>query len=143
MRALVLGVATAACALSIACDRSGGTRRLTLRGLPTCPRNVAYARPIVVRVDRDRSVFEDAYTAQITFDRPIAVGALDVLRQRMKATIRVGLCISTSLGTWDCAAPTWLGSETLTLDGRDRPFDVDLPPSEAPCADGSTGKSPR
>jgi len=137
-----------------ACDRSAGagaTRLLVLHGLARCPRNVRFERPIIVRVDRDRSLFEDAYGAQVTIERPEQTDGkgivtqpltLTVARQRLRVTLRIGLCVLTSLGTWDCAAPTWLASEQLTLDARDQPMDVQLPKADVPCADGTTGKPP-
>lgn len=154
MRALGFVIATAIAMTVCACDRSvgaGATRLLVLQGLARCPRNVRYERPIVVRVDRDRSLFEDAYSAQLTIERLDASATkgnvtpsptLAVARQRMRVTLRVGLCVATSLGTWDCAAPTWLGTTQLTLDARDKPLEVALPTVDVPCADGSTGKPP-
>ena len=153
MRAAAFVIATAIATAPCACDRSvgaGATRLLVLHGLARCPRNVRYERPVVVRIDRDRSLFEDAYDAQLTIERldlsPAKGGGtpsptLVVARQRMRVTLRMGLCVSTSLGTWDCAAPTWLASEQLTLDARDQPVEVALPPADLPCADGSTAKA--
>ena len=43
---------------------------------------------------------------------------LTVPRQRMNATIRVGVCARTSVATWDCNAATWLASTTVRLDGK-------------------------
>lgn len=131
---------------SSACERNvtARTRPLALHGLPSCPPRVGYARPIVVRLDRDRSIFEETYSTQVTIDAPPTgesrVVTLPIARIRMKATLRLGLCVSTSLGTWDCAAPSWLSITELALDGREAPFDVDVPKIEAPCADGSIGK---
>jgi hypothetical protein len=152
--AIVAAIAIAIPACPSACDRTvgaGTTRALVLHGLARCPRNVRFERPVVVRVDRDRSIFEDAYSAQVSIERPEPTdgkghvtqpATLLVARQRMRVTLRIGLCVATSLGTWDCAAPSWLGSEQLTLDARDQPFDVELPRADVPCADGTTGKPP-
>jgi hypothetical protein len=141
------GRALAIAATLLACDRTvgaGATRSLVLHGLARCPRNVRFERPVVVRVDRDRSLFEDAYSAQVTLERPEPTdgkgkvtqpATLPVARQRMRVTLRVGLCVATSLGTW-------LASAQLTLDARDKPLDVDLPAADVPCADGTTGKPP-
>jgi hypothetical protein len=126
-----------------ACDRGGSTTRpLRVRGVPLCPRGVSYARPIVLRVDRDRSLFEDAYSTERTLDTPPPThdASLDVLRVRMKVTVRLGICAETSLATWDCNAASWVATTTTTLDTRADAMDVTLPPSEVPCADGSVAK---
>src|SRR5262249_1401576 len=127
----------------VACDRGGSTTRpVRLKGVPLCPRGVSYARPIVLRLDRDRSLFEDAYTAQRILESPPATheATIEVLRARMKGTRRLGICAEPSLATWDCNAASWVATTTATLDTRSDAFDVRLPPAEVPCADGSVAK---
>ncbi len=123
-----------------ACEKPSGTRAIVLRGVPRCLRDVAYARPIVIRLDRDRAVFEDPYTTQLMLEMPPTLDAatLTIARQRMRATLRVGACVKTSLGTWDCAAPTWISTTTLALDQRDVPVEVTLPKTVVECADGAS-----
>jgi len=126
-----------------ACDRGGSTTRpLRIKGVPLCPKGVSYARPIVLRLDRDRSLFEDAYSAQRTLESPPATheATLEVVRARMKVTVRLGICAETSLATWDCNAASWLATTTATLDTRSNAFEVTLPAAEVPCADGSVAK---
>ena len=137
-------IAFAAMAVALfACDRGGSTTRsLRIGGVPLCPKGVSYARPIVLRLDRDRSLFEDAYTAQRTLDAPPSTheATLEVMRTRMKATVRLGICAETSLGTWDCNAASWVATTTTTLDTRSDAMSVTLPAAEVPCADGSIAK---
>ncbi len=125
----------AAILLLSACDRGAGstTRALEVRGLPTCPGRSTYARPIVVRVDRERSLFDEPFTTQTRVDAPATVVAISLPRTRMRVTVRVGLCASTSVGTWDCAAATWLGSANADLDARASAASLMLPTFEAPC----------
>ena len=133
----------AAAVTLLACDRGGSTTRpLRIKGVPLCPKGVSYARPIVLRVDRDRSLFEEAYTAQRTLDAPPPTheATLEVMRARMKVTLRLGVCAETSLGTWDCNAASWVATTTTTLDTRADVMEVTLPTAEVPCADGSIAK---
>ena len=102
------------------CDRGVGpdTRPVVVNGLPGCPpKSSYYARPLVVRFDRDRALFEEPFTTQTRVDSP-SVPTLTVPRMRMNATIRVGVCARTSVATWDCNAATWLASTTVHLDGK-------------------------
>jgi len=127
----------------VACDRVGAaTRPLRVRGIPLCPHGVTYARPIVLRVDRDRALFEEAYSTQKTLDAPPPAheATIDVARTRMKVTVRVGICAATSLATWDCNAASWVGSGVLALDAKSTPAEVTLEVKDVPCADGSLAK---
>lgn len=108
------------------------TRAVEVRGLPGCPPKQYYARPLVVRFDRDRALFEESFTTQTRVDSP-SVPTLTVPRKRMHATIRVGLCAQTSLATWDCSAATWLTSTTIDLDGRSTVFPALVPGATAAC----------
>ncbi|MBI2388086.1 MAG: hypothetical protein HYV09_00595 [Deltaproteobacteria bacterium] len=110
------------------------TRPVEVRGLPACPPKSPYARPIVVRLDRDRALFEEAFTVMTRVDAPTATVALSVPRVRMRATVRAGLCAPTSVSTWDCAAATWVASTTVDLDARSTPVTVTLPAFQAACA---------
>jgi hypothetical protein len=108
------------------CDRGVGpeTRPVLVNGLPGCPpKSSYYARPLVVRFDRDRALFEEPFDTQTRVDSP-SIPTLTVPRQRMKATIRVGLCTKTSVATWDCNAAQWLVSTSVHLDGRSTAFPV-------------------
>jgi len=122
--------------LCASCDRGVGpsVRSLEVRGLPTCPSRSTYARPIVVRVDRERALFDEAFTTQTRVDAPANVITITLPRTRMRVTVRVGLCTATSLGTWDCAAASWLASANLDLDGRPTPTSLMLPGFDAPCS---------
>lgn len=126
------------------CERpTTTTRPLHVLGVPHCPRGGPFARPLLLRVDRERALFEDAYTTEVTVDA-VSTGrdaTLPVARARMKVSLRVGLCGATSLGTWDCAAPTWLTAVPVLLDARAGAFDVTLPAGvEIPCADGALAR---
>jgi hypothetical protein len=120
------------------CDRGVGpdTRPVEVHGLPTCPSKSSYVRPLVVRFDRDRVLFEEAFSTQTRVDTP-SVPTLTVPRVRMKATIRVGLCARTSVATWDCSAATWLTSTTVSLDARAAVAVVTVPAASALCTHGS------
>lgn len=128
------GFLCVAALLAAACDRgvAGTTRPVEVRGLPAC--KTPYARPIVVRLDRDRSLFEDAFSTHVRVDGPAQLAALVVPRVRMHATVRAGLCTATSVATWDCEAATWLASTTVDLDSRSITAVVTLPAFEAACA---------
>jgi len=142
MRARRAIVLLAFAALASSCDRPGSsTRVLHVQGVPVCARGVAYARPIVLRLDRDRSLFESEYTLTHGIaPSPAGVAEIDVARMRMKATLRLGVCNETSLSTWDCNAASWVAETTLTLDDRTEPAEVTMPPADVPCADGSRAK---
>jgi len=116
------------------CERgvASTTRPVEVIGLPTC--KGAYARPIVVRLDRDRSLFEDAFSTHVRIDGSAQQATLVVPRLRMHATVRAGLCTATSVGTWDCEAASWLASTTVDLDSRAAPAKVTLPTFEAACS---------
>jgi hypothetical protein len=124
-----------ATALLAACDRgiAPNSRKIVARGLPTCRARETYARPIVLRVDRDRSLFDDPVTAQEIVYAPSPSASIVVPRTRMKATLRMGSCTLTSVATWDCAAATWLASEAIELDGRSSDAEVQLPVVSVPC----------
>lgn len=133
----------AAALLVVGCDRpSSGTtpsttRPVEIRGLPPC--KGTFSRPIVLRLDRDRSIFEDRFSTHLRIDGPEKPGeklapVLVVPRQRMHATVRVGLCSPTSVATWDCEAASWLASTTVELDARATPVVVTLPTFESPCS---------
>lgn len=119
----------------VGCDRGVGpdTRPVEVHGLPSCPPKSSYVRPLVVRFDRDRVLFEDSFTTQTRVDTP-SVPTLTVPRTRMKATLRVGLCARTSVATWDCSAATWLTSTTVSLDARSTVATVTMPSASALCA---------
>lgn len=139
-RALVVCVAAIVCA---SCDRPGGaTRPLRVRGIPVCSKGVRYARPLVVRIDRDRALFEEEYSMQKTIESPPPTRdtTLDVARMRMKATVRVGICAETSLATWDCNAASWVGVSTIALDAKANEAEVTIEAKEVPCADGAIAK---
>lgn len=118
------------------CDRGVGpsTRPLEVHGLPRCPARSTYARPIVVRVDRERALFDEPWSTQQRVEVPTSVVALMLPRTRMRLAVRAGLCAPTSLATWDCAAATWLSATTVDVDGRASPVTVTLPEFEAPCS---------
>jgi len=122
--------------LVASCDRGVGpaVRPLEVRGLPSCPTKTTYARPIVVRVDRERALFDEPFTVQTRIDTPVAAASISIPRTRMRVTVRAGLCAPTSLGTWDCAAATWLSTTNADLDSRASAATVTLPDFEAPCA---------
>lgn len=128
MRSLLLG-ALVLCA----CDGVGPeTRAVTVHGLPACPAKSFYARPLVVRFDRDRALFDESFTTQTRVDSP-SIPTLTVPRRAMRATIRVGFCARTSVATWDCSAATWLASTSVTVDRGTQPFLVTVPSASAPC----------
>ena len=109
-------------------------RTLVVHGLPICTKHAAYARPLVMRLDRDASIFEEPYSTKAMVSGETAPdAAMKISRQRMRVTLRAGLCTATSLGTWDCAAPSWLAATTLSLDDSSEPFDATLPPFEVTC----------
>jgi hypothetical protein len=133
------GFLCAAALFSAGCDRgvATATRPVEIRGLPTC--KGSFSRPIVIRLDRDRSIFEDPFSTHVRIDGPEKAGekrspALVVPRMRMRATVRVGLCSPTSVATWDCDAASWLGSTKVDLDARSTPVAVSLPTFESPCS---------
>ncbi len=121
--------------LLLGCDRGVGpsTRPLEVRGLPRCPARATYQRPIVVRVDRERALFDEPFSTHTRVDAPTALVALTLPRTRMRLTVRAGLCMPTTLATWDCAAATWLASTTLDVDSRATAATLTLPEFEAPC----------
>src|ERR1700704_4449626 len=120
VRRLTMTAVIAALLLGAACDRSpsGATRTLRRRGLPLCARGVAYARPVVVRLDRDAAIFEEKYSTSTTLEGGHPTANMSVVRERMRRTVRVGLCRPTSLATWDCRAATWVSTRELSLDAR-------------------------
>ncbi len=136
LRALALAALVAEAAGTAGCDRGIGatTRPVEVGGLPTCPSKTTYARPLVVRIDRDQSLFDEAFTTQIRVETPAPKVALEVPRQRMRATVRVGACAPTSIATWDCAAATWLASTRVDFDARAQVAEVAVPKFEAACA---------
>ncbi len=131
-----LGLVHALALVASACDRGIGptTRSVVVHGLPTCPGKTRYTRPIVVRLDRERALFEEPWSTQTRVDAPASDVTLTVPRARMHTTLRFGLCVATALATWDCAAATWLDSAPLTLDGRASNADVTSPKLEVECA---------
>lgn len=125
----------ALCALAlVGCDRGVGpeTRGVEVLGLPACPSKQHYARPLVVRFDRDRALFEEPFTTQTRVDTP-SIPTLTVPRARMRATIRVGVCARTSVATWDCNAATWLQSVSVNLDSRAVVTKVTISAVSHPC----------
>ncbi|MGZ3424907.1 MAG: hypothetical protein ACXVEE_44020 [Polyangiales bacterium] len=131
MRILLL-----ATALLAACDRgiAATSRKVVARGLPACPAREAYSRPIVLRIDRDRSLFDEPMTAHEIVYGPAASASIVVPRTRMKATLRIGSCALTSVATWDCNAASWLASTPIELDGRSADAEVQLPAVSVPCS---------
>jgi hypothetical protein len=122
----------------VACDHArphdGSTTRLVeIRALPGCPKRSGYERPLVVRLDRERSLFDDPFSVQQRLDAPVPIVALTVPRRPMRASVRIGTCTKTSLATWDCAAARWLASTSVDLDGRASPASLDLPAISVPC----------
>lgn len=134
--------ALVAFALLAACDRPGSTVRPLHVRVPICPQGIGYARPIVLRIDRDRALFEEAYSTQTILSAPPSTheASIDVARAHMKVTVRLGVCAETSLGTWDCNAASWVASQSFALDTRADAMSVVLPAAEVPCADGSIAK---
>lgn len=128
-----MGLFALALACLDGCDRGVGpeTRPVEVLGLPACAKG-HYVRPLVVRFDRDRVLFEESFTTQTRVDTP-SVPTLTVPRTRMKATIRLGVCARTSVATWDCSAATWLTSTTMNLDARSTVASVKVPPASMPC----------
>jgi hypothetical protein len=126
-------IALILCAYGCSARTESSVRVLEVRGLPTCPPRASYARPIVIRVDRERALFDEPYTTQTRIDTPACTASLSLPRTRMRVSVRAGLCTATSVGTWDCAAATWLASANLNLDGRATPAILTLPGFEAPC----------
>ncbi len=100
------------------------TRLLVVSGLPTCPKEGRFERPIVARIDAEPGLFESPFSAQRALEasphaRADADGGkleLTLPRRRMKATLRIGTCRPTSLSTWDCNAPAWMIDQDLELD---------------------------
>ncbi len=115
------------------CERAVGERPLRLVGLPGCPAGASYQRPLVVRLDRERALFEDAWTAQLTLTTANDPAELRLPRRAMRLTLRVGACTATSLGTWDCAAPTWLATDAFEADARAAPVERALPKVTVSC----------
>lgn len=116
------------------CARPSGTRELRVEGLPTCPKGQGYARALVVRVDRERSLFDDAYAEERRLDGPTAAPVFAVPRGRMTAVVRVGLCTPTSLGTWDCKAATWVAEQRIVLDGGTKAAVATMPKVPVGCS---------
>ena len=116
------------------CVAPPGTREVRVDGLPTCPKGKGYARKVVVRLDRDRSLFDEAVMRTATFELPPpASPILTVPRGRMLMTLRAGLCAPTSLGTWDCNAVLWLSSQQLQFDGGKGAYVARLPALAIDC----------
>jgi hypothetical protein len=133
LRALVATLALAS-APAVGCDRDvPGTRLVHFGNLPACAPGAAYERPLVVRLDRDPALFEEAWTAQLVLAAPTDPAQLELPRRRMRLTLRVGLCPPTSIGTWDCAAPTWLGSGAFDTDTRAATVEQALPKIGVSC----------
>lgn len=123
----------------IGCEQSvRGTRTLRFVELPACPQGAPYERPIVVRLDRERSLFDDPWSAQLVLTGPTDPSQLELPRRRLRLTLRVGVCAPTSLATWDCATPAWATSQTLDVDARANPLEVKLP--KVPVACVTTGR---
>lgn len=142
MLAVVARVASlvAACALSCAglcagCDRAIATStRTVLVHAPSCGSAETYARPLVVRLDRERALFDEPWTTEARVDTPPkGPVAIVVPRTRMKIRVRIGACLATSLGTWDCAAASWLGSASADLDARSSPVEITAPKADVGC----------
>jgi hypothetical protein len=130
-------LATAVCTVALAaCDRgiAPTTRAIVARGLPTCSAHESYQRPLVLRLDRDRSLFDEAFTAHEIAYAPQPSVSIVVPRTHMRATLRIGTCAPTSVGTWDCNAATWLASAPIELDSKSAQAEVTLPAVTAPCA---------
>ncbi len=127
-----------------ACDRGGDgeVRVLRVRALPLCNKGVGYARPVVVRIDRDAALFEEKWSNSVIAEGHSSSVTIPVLRKRMKATVRLGFCAATSLATWDCTAASWQWSQAVVLDARADVMDLDLPPLQVPCADGTMAHRP-
>ncbi|MFI5302917.1 MAG: hypothetical protein ACHREM_32910, partial [Polyangiales bacterium] len=74
------------------------TRSLVIRGLPTCPKDGRFERPIVARIDDEPGLFGDRFSTQRAMDAsPHALADADggkleltLPRRRMKATLRIG-----------------------------------------------------
>jgi hypothetical protein len=134
MRARAATIALALVAVG-ACDRDApGTRLVHFTNLPACGAGAAYARPLVVRLDRDPALFEEAWTGRLVLAAPTDPAQLELPRRHMRLTLRVGLCPPTSIGTWDCAAPTWLGSGAFDTDTRAATLEQPIPKLAVPCA---------
>ncbi len=120
--------------LAAGCDRGvAGSRLVHFTNLPACPAGAAYERPLVVRLDRDPALFEDAWTAQLVLAAPTDPAQLELPRRRMRLTLRAGLCPPTSIGTWDCAAPSWLASSGFDADARAATLEQPLPKTTVSC----------
>lgn len=133
LRALAATIAVAV-APAFGCDRDvPGTRFVHFGNLPTCASGAAYARPLVVRLDRDPALFEEAWTSRLVLAAPTDPAQLELPRRRMRLTLRVGLCPPTSIGTWDCAAPSWLGSGAFDTDTRAATVEQPLPKIVVSC----------
>lgn len=128
-------------ALLVGCEEAAhGTRALRFVGAPPCPQGAPYERPIVVRLDRDRSIFDEPWTAQLVLSGPADPAQLELPRRRMRLTLRVGVCSPTSLATWDCAAPAWAASQPLETDARAAPIEVKLPKVPVVCVAGARAR---
>lgn len=120
--------------LGSGCARPTGTRDLRVEGLPTCPKGQGYARAVVVRVDRERSLFDEPYSKEVRLEAPGVPPVFAMPRGRLQAIVRVGTCTPTSLGTWDCKAATWLSTQQIALDGGQKPWVLHVPPVAVGCA---------
>ena len=126
-------VVAGAGATSMGCDRAAGARLVHFTNLPTCAAGAAYERPLVVRLDRDPALFEEPWTSQLVLAAPTDPARLELPRRRMRLTLRAGSCPPTSIGTWDCAAPTWLGSAQVHTDARAATLEQPLPKLTVAC----------
>lgn len=126
-RRLVAVIALGAClAAACGCARSAPakTRTFVVTGLPTCPKEGRFERPIVARIDAEPGLFEAPFSTQRALEAsPRALADVDggrleltIPRRRMKATLRVGTCRPTSLSTWDCNAPAWMVDQEIEID---------------------------
>ena len=66
------------------------TRALVIEGLPRCAGKNTYARPVVVRLDRERALFEDPWSVQLRIDAPPELAApladlLDLLARSLRS----------------------------------------------------------
>jgi hypothetical protein len=111
-----------------------GVRDVSLAPLPTCPARSDLAEPLVVRLERDRGPLDRAYVQTRVLHSLPAKLVLRVPRERMRGSLRVGVCARTSLGTADCAAARWLGESTFALDDHAAPTTIAWPAPSVPCA---------
>jgi hypothetical protein len=126
---------------TLACEQAvPGTRTLRFVGAPSCAQGAPYERPIVVRLDRERSLFDEPWSAQLVLTGPTDPSQLELPRRRLRLTMRVGVCAPTSLATWDCAAPAWASSLPLDVDTRATPIEVKLPKVPVACVPGGRAR---